>query len=409
MAESWAGREVVVDVERVAHGGHCVARHEGRVLFVRHTLPGERVRALVTEDGGGSFCRADAVEVLRASPDRVAAPCRYARPGGCGGCDWQHVDPAAQRRLKQAVVTEQLQRLAGLDVDVRVEEVAPAPLHWRTRMQYAVDGERLGLRAHRSHDVIEIDSCPIAVPEVDAPVARERAVPGAVTIEVEAADDGAIAVSAVDARRRRRALAGGPVRHDTGGRRYEVRTGGFWQVHVHAADVLLEAVLELADVQAGESIVDLYCGAGLFTAALAERTGPTGRVIGVEGTASAVRDGRRNVSDLRQCEIVRGSIDARTVDGFTHPVDVVVLDPPRAGAKRPLVEAICRLDARAVVYVACDPAALARDVAAFAGCGWRLERLRAFDLFPMTQHVECVALLVPEPGGAPPPAGGPLA
>ena len=152
----WTGTEFEVTVGPVAHGGHCVARHEGRVVFVRHALPGERVVARVTEDRHPGFCRADAVEVLEASADRVERPCPYSGPGLCGGCDWQHAAPAAQRALKAAVVREQLARLAGLDIDVTVEELSGGPLRWRSRARFAVDRSgAAGLRRHRSHDVVE--------------------------------------------------------------------------------------------------------------------------------------------------------------------------------------------------------------------------------------------------------------
>ncbi len=365
------------------------------MLFVRHALPGERVRVVVTEDRGGSFARADAVEVLTPSKARVSPPCRYAGPGRCGGCGWPHAAPAAQRELKAFVVREQLQRLARLDVDVVVEAVEPAPLHWRTRMQYAVRDGVVGLRAHRSHEVIDIDGCLIAVPDADVSVARPALRSAARSIELESGDAGGPTVSVVDGRGRRQVVSGGPQRHRVRNRSFEVSSGGFWQVHERAADVLADTVLAMAGARPGESIVDLFCGVGLFTAFLGEQVGAGGRVRGYEGAASAVRDGVRNVADLPQCRITRAAIDARTVQGIDGLADVVVLDPPRTGAKKAVVEAICDLSPRAVVYVACDPAALARDVASFAARGWRLEQLRAFDLFPMTHHVECVALLLP--------------
>ncbi|HEY9472736.1 MAG TPA: TRAM domain-containing protein, partial [Mycobacteriales bacterium] len=149
------GYELELEVGPVAHGGHCVARYDGRVIFVRHALPGERVIAKVTEDTGGSYARADAVRVLEPSPDRVAPACAHAGPGRCGGCDFQHVSPDAQRRLKAAVVREQLARIAGTtDVAVTVEELPGGPLGWRTRVQFAVDVDgRVGLRRHRSRQV----------------------------------------------------------------------------------------------------------------------------------------------------------------------------------------------------------------------------------------------------------------
>jgi tRNA/tmRNA/rRNA uracil-C5-methylase (TrmA/RlmC/RlmD family) len=166
----WTGREFEVTVGPVAHGGHCVARHEGRVVFVRHALPGERVVVRVTEDRQPGYCRADAVEVLEAAPDRVPRPCPYSGPGRCGGCDWQHVAPEGQRRLKAAVVREQLTRLGGLSGDdpvVRdlvVEELPGGPLRWRTRTRFAVDRAGApGLRRHRSHDLVLLEDCPITV------------------------------------------------------------------------------------------------------------------------------------------------------------------------------------------------------------------------------------------------------
>ena len=392
---NWVGRTFEVEIERVAHGGHCVARHEGRVVFVRHSIPGERVVAEVTEDRGGSFCRADAIEILTASEDRTPAPCQYAGPGGCGGCDWQHVRPAASRRLKADVVAEQLERLADLQVEVVVEEVPPSPLGWRTRMQYAVAGDVVGLHPHRSDRVIEIDACLIAAPGADVQLARTAVRPDTRTVEVETSAGAGSAVTLVDARRKRRTVSGGSQRHEVAGRRYEVHPGGFWQVHSGAAAALTEAVLQYAAVAPGEVVLDLFCGVGLFTAPIAERVGPTGRVQGFEGAASAVRDGVRNVADLPQCSIDRAAISADTVMNVPGDIDVIVLDPPRTGAKRDLVTAICTRASRAVVYVACDPAALARDVGIFGEHGWRLADLRAFDLFPMTHHIECVALLLP--------------
>ena len=184
----------------VAHGGHCVARHEGRVVFVRHSLPGERVVVRVTEDRHPGFCRADAVEVLEASPDRVERPCPYSGPGRCGGCDWQHVAPAAQRELKAAVVREQLSRLAGLDVDVTVEELPGGPLRWRSRARFAVDRSgAAGLRRHRSHDVVVLDDCPITVETAARAVLGQRW-PGAGAVDVSVDSTGAVTTTRLDRR-----------------------------------------------------------------------------------------------------------------------------------------------------------------------------------------------------------------
>jgi len=352
--------EYDVEIERVAHGGHCVARIQEpdgrkRVAFVRHALPGERVRIRIT-GVEKSFLRADAIDVLTPSPDRVEPPCPLAHPDGCGGCDFQHVALPAQRALKAAVIAEQFSRLAGLDVDVVVEEVPPT-LRWRTRMQYVpLPGGRRGLRKHRSHTIIEVDDCLIAAPD-----ARESG-----------------------------DLRGAPVTETVLGHTFQVAGDGFWQVHPEAPRLLVETVMAMLAPKPGERALDLYAGVGLFSSFLAEAVGPRGHVTSVEGDRSASRWAAENLKRFDHATATCAPVER----GVIGPGDVVVLDPPRVGAKRRVVESITALEPRAVAYVACDPAALARDVAYFADAGYAMSELRAFDLFPMTHHVECVALLV---------------
>lgn len=394
------GRRLDVEVGPVAHGGHCVARHDNRVVFVRHALPGERVVAEVTEDHGGSFCRADAVEVRTASPQRVAAPCPVAVPGGCGGCDWQHATGDAQRELKSAVLREQLQRLADLDLRVPVEELPGGLLGWRTRTRLAIsDDGRPGFRAHRSHRVIPVADCPLVVPGT---------LPGAIAgdwrpgIELAVTRDhtGEVHVSELPAdgeRRRPRSVRGtGVAVEQAAGRRWQVSADGFWQVHPAAADTFADLVREWAQAPAGGTAWDLFGGVGLFAAVLAEQVGPGGSVLVVESARQAVRDGRANLADLPQVRWRSGRVE-QVLAGeelrLARP-DVVVLDPPRRGAGRRIVEAVTRRSPQRIVHVACDPAALARDLNDFRSRGYRLDQLRAFDAFPMTHHFECLALLV---------------
>jgi tRNA/tmRNA/rRNA uracil-C5-methylase (TrmA/RlmC/RlmD family) len=379
---SRVGERIEVEVGPIAHGGHCVARvpadpvvgpgagpvsdpgepARDRVVFVRHALPGERVVVQVTEGGDGdSFWRADAVEVLEASPDRVPPPCPYAEPGGCGGCDFQHVAPAAQRALKAAVVREQLSRLAGLDLDVEVELVPPT-LRWRTRMRYVElpDGSR-GLHEHRSDQVVAVDDCLI-----DARFG-ETSDPSIETVATS-----------------------------YGTREFSLAPDGFWQSHVEAPRVLVEAVMRALRPAPGERVLDLYAGVGLFAAFLSDAVGPTGKVVAVEGAREACRHAAANLArdQVRAPTTVEhGTVDRVLAASYDEPFDLVVLDPPREGARRKVVEQIVDRAPRAVAYVACDPAALARDLATFAELGYPLRALTAFDLFPMTHHVECVALL----------------
>lgn len=422
------GDVVTVEVGPVAHGGHCVARHGtgAQVVFVRHALPGERVRALVTEQGpGGRYVRADAVEVLDASADRVTPPCPYAGPGRCGGCDWQHAGLAAQRELKATVVTEQLLRLGGLtpeDVAALGVRCEPVPgdtegLGWRTRVEVAVDRRRdgstvTGLRRHRSHEVVPLDRCLIAHPGVDTTRVLGGPPPPApvVALDIVAPSVGEpVVVPLVPPRRPRSAtrrgarhtpVPAGPVPEVTervGDHRFTLSARGFWQVHPGAAATFTAQVLTWLAPQAGERALDLYAGVGLFAVPLAEAVGPTGSVLAVEADRTAAASAARHLDDRPWAEAVAEPSERaleRLVDRGER-ADVVVLDPPRSGAGRGVVAAIAALHPRAVVYVACDPAALARDLRTAREHGLELVELRVLDAFPMTHHVECLALLRP--------------
>ncbi|HWS57633.1 MAG TPA: TRAM domain-containing protein [Actinotalea sp.] len=397
----------MVEVGPVAHGGHCVARHEGRVVFVRHALPGERVRIRITEAGPtAAFWRADAVEVLEASPDRVPSAWPAAGPAGVGGGELAHVALPAQRAWKAAVVAEQLWRLAK---DERPVEVEAAPeerdgLGWRTRIELVADARgRAGMRRHRSHDVLALDSMPLAVEAIaELEVFENRWTPGArlTAVAPVGGDRPLLLVDGVPWSARgpdRRTTARTAVREVAvvAGRAHtwRVAADGFWQVHRQAPTVLAQAVVDAVGPRPGARVLDLYAGAGLFSVPLADLVGPGGRVVAVEGDERALRDARRNVHEHPQVDLHLGAVLDVLRSGSVVRADVVVLDPPRVGAGRAVVEQVAACRPERVVYVACDPAALARDVATFAGVGYALAGLRAFDLFPMTHHVECVAVL----------------
>lgn len=368
---------VEVEVGQPAHGGHCVARHDGQVIFVRHALPGERVIVEVTEVHKG-YVRADAVEILTASDDRVEPPCPYSHPDGCGGCDLQHASPAAQLEWKRAVLREQFQRLARIDVDVPVVALPGDGFGWRTRVRYRVAlSGRAGLLKHRSNEVVPIERCLIADPRIQALDVLRRDWPEVDTIDVVApfgADRAEIA-------RNQRIF------EHAAGREFELEAQGFWQVHPAAADTLAQCVTDFLRPGRGERAWDLYGGAGLFSAALA-RAGC--EVTLVESAADSVEAARRSLSDL-PVRVISTSVEKARL---SRSVDLVVLDPPRVGAGARVVRMIDAAAPRAVAYVACDPAALARDVRTFLDLGWQLRQVRAFDCFPQTHHLEAVAHLV---------------
>ena len=386
------GDQVTLDVTSMAHGGEAVARHQGRVIFIRGAIPGERVVAEITSTPAhGRFSRARTVDVLAPSADRVAPPCVYA--GHCGGCDWQYIDLHAQRRLKARVVAEQLTRIGGEPPDrwahLQVEAVAGDDhgLRWRTRMRYAVDAEgRPGLRAHHAHDVVPVAECLIASPEIGGAGLLDRTWPD--VHEVLAVQPAGAALALPDPRPGR-----ARVTEHAAGREWTFDATAFWQVHPGAADTLVDAVRALVRPRAGDHLVDLYAGVGLFAGAYAETLGPGGRIDAVESDEVAVKGARRSLHDVPTIHLHHDRVDRWLGRGSLRRCDLVVLDPPRTGAGREVMERVVGLHPRAIAYVACDPAALARDIATARQRGWDMTALRAFDLFPMTHHVECVALL----------------
>lgn len=379
----------------IGHGGFCVARSEGRVVFVRHTLPGERVRAVRTEDRGGSYCRADAVQVLEPAAGRVPPPCPASGPGSCGGCDFQHVAPAVQRELKAAVVAEALRRIAGLEVDVTVQELPGGPLGWRTRTRLVTDSEgRAGFRIHRSHTVLPVADCPLAVPGALTPVLSRHWRPGT-ELDVVIDDAGRLHIAELRPGRPAKWIrGGGRALWRAAGRSWELSANGFWQVHPAAADALATIVGAFSAAPEGAGAWDLYGGVGLFGSVLAGQVGPAGSVTVVESSRRAVSDGSVALADLPQLRFVTARVE-HALAGLGGRPEVVVLDPPRRGAGRAVVASVARRGPQRIVHVGCDPAALARDVAGYLAGGYRLAALRALDAFPMTHHVECVALLEP--------------
>ena len=391
MSEAPAAGDVVgpVRVTAIAHGGHVVARLDDRVVFVRHALPGELLTVRLTDTSKARFWRGDAERILEASPDRVPAPCPVA--GACGGCDFQHVSAPAQRRLKAQVVDEQLRRLAGIrlaaDLDTLVEPADPADpddlLGWRTRMRYRVSGRRPAMLRHHSNDLVVLpaEGCAIAHPGIDPDRVAEAARNARAWVDaVVSADD---TLYLVDEQLR----PAPTITQQVDALTYEVSGAGFWQVHPRAPGVLVDAVLGGLQPVTGERVWDLYCGVGLFAAQLAARGLSC---VGVEAHRGAVESARRNAPTAR----FHALPVERALPKLPDP-DLVVLDPPRKGAGAAVCVEISRRRPRAVAYVACDPAALARDLATFARSGYDLSSLRAFDLFPMTHHVECVAILRP--------------
>jgi tRNA/tmRNA/rRNA uracil-C5-methylase (TrmA/RlmC/RlmD family) len=392
MADLTVGQRFVVTIEKIAHGGHFIARHLGAVIFVRHAIPGEEVEIEITSTGS-SFNRADVVKVVSASSDRVSAPCQFAHRAGCGGCDFQHISLERQRQLKSEVITEQFARIAKKEVSVQVEEVG-GPLGYRTRFTAVTtrDGA-LGFRQARSNKVVPVSDCRILQPELKYQELSNRKWKGDLQVEVSISSTG------------ERTIATGYTRDESPVRTsegpdvatysvnefpLEVSQRSFWQSHKNAPSVLCEAVLKYAGIKVGDQVLDLYGGVGLFTSQVIELVGESGRIDLVEGSKSATGDALRNFAEHSNVGIHTGDVE-KILPRFSK-ADVIILDPPREGAGKNVVKSMVSLKPRAIVYVACDPAALARDNAYLESSGYALAEIRAFDLFPMTQHIESVAL-----------------
>ena len=399
MSDLVPGDSIDVVARVMAHGGHCVAGipgdERGRTVFLRHALPGESGRARVTAvRRGGRLVFADLVEVVEPSPHRVQPPCPAAGPGRCGGCDFQHVGLAEQRRLKSAVIADALRRIGGLPDVPWDGTVQPVPgdeegLRWRTRSRFGGQGGSLTMKLARSDESITVADCLIARRVVVS--AAQTAAGATPDGEVLAVESGTGQVVAGDPHELRRTV----LTERVGDREFAVSAAGFWQVHPGAAAALSGEVARVLDPRPGERLIDLFGGVGLFAGTVGAGAGLAGIDL-VEGDATAVAQARENLADLpARCHRapVAGWLSRRR--GTT---DLVVLDPPRAGAGPGVIRDIARLRPRRIAYVACDPAGLARDLAAAGDAGYRVASLAAFDIFPMTHHVECVVALEPVNG-----------
>ena len=401
----WLGRTIELDVTNIAHGGVSVARHDGRVVFVADAIPGERVLARVSSDSKKSFWRAETVEVLEASPHRQphvwdAAALDRDPVDRAGGAEFGHIELAHQRELKRQVITDSLARMARLERDVTVEAVPGdderAGTGWRTRVRLHVDDQgRPGPFAARSHRVIPVTSLPLATAELEASAPLGERFDGYESVDVLNPSTGGVRLIVGDQKP-------SVITERVGEREFRLADSGFWQVHRGAAATLTEAVQsaidpELFDSQAAN--LDLYGGVGLLAAAVADRFGPSTRITSVESDATATDFAAENLSEWLGARAETGRVErwVAALAASAGPSErerlaraTVVLDPPRAGAGRDVVEAVARLKPAQVVYVACDPVAFARDTALFADLGYHLGGLRAFDLFPHTHHVEAV-------------------
>jgi tRNA/tmRNA/rRNA uracil-C5-methylase (TrmA/RlmC/RlmD family) len=391
---NWLGEELELTIEKVAHGGVFVARHESRVVFVSGAIPGEKVLAKVFEDKGGSFARAEVISVLEPSEDRVQH--FWKKSVSAGGAEFGHIAIQRQRSLKEEVLREGLKRFAEIDADVIVQSIDEdeSGLAYRTRVQLHVSKEGIaGPYRERSHEVVKVSTLPLAVPEIQELGIHLKNWQNVKKISIAASNTGGL-----------QWLVDKKVRGDSvlteivHGRSLRLSPGAFWQVHKNAPKALADEVIKLTSNVGFNPIadnLDLYGGVGLFSAVLANSFGLDSKITSVEASQQATADAKANLFDLKNFEAVNASTLgylqklAKLASGST-----VILDPPRSGAGREVIAELVRLAPEHIVYVACDPIALARDLKDLLAAGYKMLNISAFDLFPHTHHFETVVSLV---------------
>ncbi|MBW0017914.1 MAG: class I SAM-dependent RNA methyltransferase [Mycobacterium sp.] len=393
------GGELTVVTGAPANGGSCVAHHEGRVVFVRYALPGEQVRVRITADRG-TYWHAEVVEVLVPSPNRIASLCPIAGVDGAGCCDLAFVTPQAVSALKAQVVSNQLERLGGYRWSGETEQVSTiGPTGWRTRVRLAVgtDG-RPGFHRYHSDELITDLRCgQLSAGMLDG-LAGADWPPGA-QLHVVLDDDGERHVVRTLRRGKRTATTVEEGNYESvqrvGRRSWKVPVTSFWQAHRDAARIYSSLILDWAQPRTGMTAWDLYGGAGVFAASLGEAVGERGRVLTVDTSRAASRAARAALTDLPQVDVVTDSVRRALTDlsAGASRADVAVLDPPRAGAGREVIDLLAAAGVPRVVHIGCEAASFARDIGLYRSHGYTVEDMKGFDAFPLTHHVECIALL----------------
>ena len=388
--------DLTLTVGAPANGGSCVARQDGRVVFVRYALPGERVRVRVTADRG-SYWHAETIEVIDPSDDRRVPLCPIAGVEGAGCCDLAFVEPEAGRALKAEVVANQLARLGGYQWSGIAQALsATGPTGWRTRIRLDVGADgRAGFHRYHSDELVADLNCGQLPAGMTDGLAAFQWPPGA-HVHVVVDDDGRRHVLCTRRGRRRTStevVEGSYHGVQRAGRHsWRVPVTAFWQAHRDAALVYSELISDWAQPSAGMTAWDLYGGVGAFAAVLADAVGESGRVVTVDSSRAASQAAQAAFADLPQVRVVTDSV-RRAVSAERCSADVAVLDPPRGGAGRDVVDLLAGAGVPRVVHIGCEAASFARDIGLYRRHGYLVNEIRVFDSFPLTHHSECVALL----------------
>lgn len=381
------GDVLTLNIEKVAHGGFCVARHEGIVIFVRHALPNEKVEAqLISLAPGKKSWFAQTLKVINASKFRRNSPCLYFKSDGCGGCDWMHTSASYQRQLKLEVLIELLERLGKITHAreiCRMNDVDPEEKNWRTKIRViANDKGELGFRKYRSSEIQVIDKCLIAAEEINKSLNEVGKKISGSEIELIKNNEEVI-VLGKDSKNIK-------INRTVNDDNYEASGSGFWQIHPKSLDVLSELIEKDIKKMSVESFLDLYSGVGVFSSVIL-KIFPNASGFVIESDKEAAESAKKNLSQFKKVKILKQKVE-NWIFTTREKFDLIVLDPPRSGAGVKVMQSICKKAKQKIIYIACDPASLARDTAVAKENGWVLEKVEVYDLFPMTHHFESVAV-----------------
>ena len=380
------GDIVTLDIGKIAHGGHFIARHNNQVIFVRHGISGEVANVKITSVNS-KLAFGDAIEILKLSKDRVKPPCKYSKPGGCGGCDFQHISPKIQQSLKKIIIQDQFKRIAKIDINPDIICTEPlSGLHWRSRLDLAISNNgKPGLYSHKSNEVIEIDECLIAVDQINKSEVFNQNWDSSDRLSIAVSSENELNVNRLG----KTILGSEELKEIVNDNIYEISPKSFWQSHKNAPKLLLQQVIKYADIKLGDVVCDLYGGVGLFTAPIAKLTGDNGEIHLIERDNDCIKDAKKMFQSNKNIIIHHGKVEQKL--GKIKNIDIIILDPPRNGAGKQVIHQIIDKKPKSIVYVSCDPASLARDIKILLENNYTLDNLLGLDLFPMTHHIECVA------------------
>jgi tRNA/tmRNA/rRNA uracil-C5-methylase (TrmA/RlmC/RlmD family) len=378
---------ITVRCEKIAHGGFVVARHEGIVIFVRLALPGELVKIKILKSAPGKRAWiAEAIEILESNQHRVTPRCKYFKPAGCGGCDFQHVDIDYQLILKKEILIEQMNRLAGILTlpEITTHQLSPKDFEWRNKIRLTANKEgQLGFRKFRSNDVIPISRCEIALSEINLELTNSKDQFFDSEIEIISSENETLVLPKNPDKK---------ITSKVGDIEYVHYASGFWQSHTKAAEKLCALLLE--KTQINHSCLDLYAGVAVFGKLLLQNE-KIKTLISVELDKKASECAVENLSDFSSAKAVQADAD-KFIFQSQQTFDLIVLDPPRSGLGQKSSEKLALMAKKQIIYIACDPASLARDTKVLTSMGWRLSQLDLVDAFPQSHHLETVAVFAPK-------------